>query len=110
MTTVVPHRSMNQRMTALEKANSIRIPRAEWKRSLQGLSMADAREVVANVLSDPPEMLLSMRVEELLLAIPRMGTKKTDRLLHSAGASWRKRVSGLTERQRKALAGALRDW
>jgi guanylate kinase len=108
MTMIAPDRSASQRRNALEQANIIRLGRAQWKRDTKQLTRENASSEVARILDNPPEIMGSMRVEDLLLAIPRIGTRKVDRLLFMAGISPRKRVGGLSSRQREALSAVLR--
>ena len=105
----IPHRSLAQRQHALERANIIRLGRAQWKRDLRLLTRTDASDEVARILDEPPAIMRSMRVEDLLLAIPRIGGAKVDRIMWRAGVSPRKRVGGLSARQRKALSAVLRS-
>jgi hypothetical protein len=59
------------------------------------------------VLREPPGYAVGARVEELLVAVPRVGPSKRSRLLRSCGISGSKTVGGLSERQRQALIDAL---
>lgn len=98
---VPPERSLDQRTEALQRANRVRLAQAALKR--QTRSTADA----AAVLLDPPEHASSMRVEALLLSMQRWGASRVSKILTMARISPVKSIGGLTERQRKELAGLL---
>jgi hypothetical protein len=100
--TPAPERSLEQRMRALGNANRIRIFRAGLKRDVRA-GRADALAV----LRDPPADTQTMKVFELLLAMPKYGRVKVNRLLAREQISPSKTVGGLSERQRRALALAL---
>ena len=105
--TTAPERSYVQRMRALEHANDIRSRRAGLKRR------AKRGEVdLLEVLAEPPTYVRSMKVFDLLLAIPKVGRVKANRTLAKAKVSPSKTVGGLTERQRRELVGrvARRGW
>ena len=88
-----------QHMAALEKANRLRLLRAQAKRQiLQGtLSLADALGL---------ECMASMTVEALLRAQYRCGVIRARKLLSALEISPTRRVEDLTGRQRSALAHA----
>lgn len=101
MTTLAPTRE--QAMAALEKANRIRAVRAQVKRDLK------AGDIQAwPLIADPGDELLNMRVYDVLLAIPRFGVVKAQRLLARHRISQRKTLGGITERQRAELVAALK--
>lgn len=93
-----PDRSLEQRMTALNIANGVRTARAELKRELK----AGARDVRL-LLDDPPDELVTCKIVELLLATPKVGRVKADRLLRQSRVSPSRTVGGLTDRQRAEL-------
>jgi hypothetical protein len=95
-------RSVEQRLAALERANDIRARRARLKRELRA-----GRVLVAPLLLEPPEYIDSMKVFDLLLAMPHWGGVKANRLLSRAGVSPSKTIGGLSERQRRELAGMV---
>lgn len=98
----VPDRSLEQRMEALKRANDVRHHRAELKRDLK------ARRVgVAGLLLNPPEFTASMKVFDVLLATPKVGRVKCNKLLGQCRISPSKTIGGLTDRQREELAGLL---
>lgn len=105
MTTVVapPTRSTKQREDALARANEIRSARARLKKQLKA-----RQTTVGPLLADPPDWIETMSILELLLALPQLGRVKADRVLQRARVSPSKTIGGLTERQRREIAGLLR--
>jgi hypothetical protein len=94
---------------ALREANRVRLVRAAWKRRLAGQSTAWAsRELLANVLSDPPEDLHGMEIGELIGACKRVGPVAVECYAQVAEVSSACQVGALTARQRWVLIGALR--
>jgi hypothetical protein len=98
-----PERTLLQRQEALIKANVVRSKRKDLKRDLKA-----GRESVVSLLLDPPEELLTMKVMDLLLALPKWGSVKVNRVLRVHRISPSKTIGGLSERQRGELLGALR--
>ena len=101
--TAVPERSHEQRLRALGRANEIRSKRAQLKRDLRNGSSG-----IADVLESPPEYLLTAKVFDILLAVPRCGRVKATRMLTQCRISPSKTVGGLSERQRGELVDSLR--
>jgi hypothetical protein len=100
--TGVPERSVAQRRDALRTANEVRSYRAQLKRDLK------ARRVKAvDVLLDPEERVATMKVFDLLLAVPKVGRVKVNKILNGERISPSKTVGGLSARQRAVLAGVL---
>ncbi len=97
-----PERSLDQRMEALRRANDVRMKRAQLKRDLK-----DGAIDIADVLKDPPEHVLTAKVFDLLLAVPRCGRVKATRYLQTCRVSASKTVGGLSERQRAELVALL---
>jgi hypothetical protein len=101
--TAVPARSHDQRMRALEAANEIRTKRAQLKKDLKaGKVRIDA------LLMDPPEYLSSAKVFDLMLAVPKYGRVKVNRVLNQCRISPSKTIGGLSVRQRAELVALLR--
>ena len=98
-----PARSLDQRMEALRRANAVRMQRAQLKRDLRNGSSG-----IADVLESPPEYLLTAKVFDILLAVPRCGRVKATRMLTQCRISPSKTVGGLSERQRGELVDSLR--
>jgi hypothetical protein len=90
-------------MRALEMANEIRTKRAQLKRDLKaGKVKIDA------LLLDPPEWLDSAKVFDIILAVPKYGRVKVNRILNQCRISPSKTIGGLSERQRAELVALLR--
>ena len=98
-----PERSHVQRMDALQRANQIRTQRAQLKRDLR----AGTRSIDSLLLS-PPEYLETAKVVELLLAVPKYGRVKANKVLQHCRISPSKTVGGLSERQRTEIIALLR--
>jgi hypothetical protein len=98
-----PERSLTQRMDALKRANDIRTRRARLKRDLKA-----GRTNIHGLLLDPPEFLETAKVFDLLLAVPKYGRVKVNRILTQCRISPSKTVGGLSERQRNELVSFLR--
>ena len=92
-----------QRMEALKRANEIRTERARLKRDLKA-----GRTQIHGLLLDPPEYLLTAKVFDLLLAVPKYGRVKVNRILTQCRISPSKTIGGLSERQRSELVSYLR--
>lgn len=97
-----PGRSPQQRMDALKMANDVRMKRARLKRDLRA-----RRASIVEVLAEPPECALTAHVDDLLLAVPKFGRVKVNRLLARNMISPSKTIGGMTERQRLALTAEL---
>ena len=101
--TSVPERTNDQRMKALQKANDIRSQRAQLKRDLKG-----GKKKIETLLLDPPEYVLSAKTFDMLLAVPKLGRVKANRILTQCRISPSKTIGGLSERQRGELVQQLR--
>lgn len=98
-----PERSLDQRMDALKRANDIRTARAKLKKDLKA-----NRASINTILLDPPEYVLTAKVFDMLLAVPKYGRVKTNRILNQCRISPSKTIGGLSERQRTELISQLR--
>ena len=92
-----------QYMQALAQANVIRCWRAELKKDIRR-----GRTPAVGVLESPPRQAQTMRVLDLLLAMPKVGRVKANRMLRSAGVSPSATLGGLSERQRAGLLALVR--
>ena len=101
--TAAPERSLNQRMDALQKANVIRTRRAQLKRDLKA-----GRTSIHDLLLSPPDYLETAKVFDMLLAVPKYGRVKVNKILVTCRISPSKTIGGLSERQRNELVGLLR--
>jgi len=98
-----PERSHLQRMEALQRANEIRTQRAQLKRDLKA-----GRTTIDRLLVSPPEYLETAKVFDMLLATPKFGRVKANKILQQCRISPSKTVGGLSERQRTELVELLR--
>ncbi len=89
-------------MDALKRANDIRVRRAKLKKDLK-----DGRVRIEKILEDPPEYVLTAKVFDMLLAVPKFGRVKAARFLNQCRISQSKTVGGLSERQRSELITLL---
>ncbi len=96
-------RSHIQRMDALARANHIRTQRAQVKRDLKA-----GRLTVDSLLLAPPGCVETAKVFDLLLAVPRYGRVKVNKVLAICRISPSKTIGGLSERQRAELVAMLR--
>ena len=101
--TQTPSRSLDQRMEALQRANEVRVQRAELKRRLK-----DGSASIREILEDPPDYVLTAKVSEMLLAVPKYGQVKVNKILAQCRISPSKTIGGLSERQRGELVSYLR--
>jgi hypothetical protein len=90
-------------MEALHRANEIRTRRAQLKRDLKG-----GRVSIHDLLLDPPEYVETAKVFDMLLAVPKYGRVKVNKVLVSCRISPSKTIGGLSPRQRAELVGLLR--
>lgn len=102
---VTPDRSLEQRMDALANANAIRSHRAALKRDLKA-----GRRSLVDALLDPEPELETMKLIALLLATPKVGRVKANKIIVKCKVSPSKTVGGLSPRQREELAGLLAPW
>ena len=98
-----PERSLVQRMDALQRANQIRTRRAQLKRDLKA-----GRVSIQDLLKRPPEYLETAKVFDMLLAVPKYGRVKVNKILVTCRISPSKTIGGLSERQRNELVSLLR--
>jgi hypothetical protein len=99
----VPERTHEQRMRALRRANEIRSRRAQLKRDLKA-----GKVNVEMLLSDPPDYVLSAKAFDMILAMPKYGRVKANKILTQCRISPSKTIGGLSERQRAELVLQLR--
>ena len=101
--TAAPERSLRQRMDALQRANEIRSRRAQLKRDLKA-----GRHSIHSLLLEPPEYVETAKVFDMLLAVPKYGRVKVNKILGQCRISPSKTIGGLSHRQRNELVGMLR--
>ena len=98
-----PARSLDQRMEALQRANDVRVRRAQLKRDLKA-----GRTSIHDLLLNPPDYLETAKVFDMLLAVPKYGRVKVNKILVTCRISPSKTIGGLSERQRNELVSYLR--
>jgi hypothetical protein len=101
-TTIATSVEAPQHMRALERANLVRLARAELKRAI-ARGDADPSEVIR----DCPWETESMTIAELLTSQRRWGRTRARKLLQTLALSENKRLGTLTPRQRALLTSAL---
>jgi hypothetical protein len=99
----VPERTSEQRMRALRRANEIRSSRAQLKRDLKA-----GKRKIESLLLDPPDYVLSAKAFDMILAVPKYGRVKANKILTQCRISPSKTIGGLSERQRAELVHMLR--
>jgi hypothetical protein len=90
-------------MEALARANDIRSRRAQLKRDLKA-----GRLRIHELLLEPPDYLETAKVFDLLLAVPKYGRVKVNKILSQCRISPSKTIGGLSHRQRAELVELLR--
>ena len=99
----IPGRSPDQRLSALQRANEIRLGRSQLKKELAAGSCR-----LDDLLAGPPELARGAKVYDLLLAVPKLGRVRVSKLLRHCRISEAKTLGGLNERQRAELIASLR--
>lgn len=92
-------------MDALGQANVVRTWRARIKRDLKA-----GRLNVADLIESPDERLETMKVFDLLMAVPKIGRVKANKMLQTLRVSGSKTVGGLSDRQRDEMVRWLRTY
>jgi hypothetical protein len=91
-----------QHLRALQRANAVRLARAELKRRV-----ADGEVSAAEVILAAPWEADSMAVSDLLTSQRRWGNTRCRKFLQCIPMSETKTIGSMTERQRRALATLL---
>jgi hypothetical protein len=91
-----------QHMRALQRANEVRLARAELKRRV-----TDGETNAATVILTSPWEAESMAVAELLMSQRRWGHTRARRFLAGVPMTETKTIGSMTERQRQNLAAML---
>jgi hypothetical protein len=89
-------------MRALERANQVRLARAELKRDV-----AAGETSVAEVIVQCPWEAASMAVGDLLMSQRRWGQTRCRKFLAQIPMSEQKTIGSMTDRQRRTLAAIL---
>lgn len=98
-----PPQTPEQRKANLAIANDVRIRRANLKKELKA-----GRAGVIDLLLDPPDYLKTMKIAELLRAVPRWGEKRVNRLLVLSRISPSRSLEALSDRQRKDIVDRMK--
>lgn len=93
-----------QHLVALQRANKVRLARAELKRRI-----GTGEITVGDVVLGTPWEAASMTVADLLMSQKRWGRTRCKKFLSAIPLSETKTVGSLTERQRHAVAQVLGD-
>ncbi len=91
-----------QHLRALQRANEVRLARAELKRRV-----SEGELTASEVVLDAPWEAESMAIADLLMSQRRWGRTRCRRFLASVPLSETKTIGSLTERQRRAVAAQL---
>ena len=91
-----------QRLRALERANQVRLARAELKRQIAGGEVP-----AASIILDSPWEASSWSVGDLLMSQRRWGSTRCQKFLRGLDIAETKQIGTLTQRQRLALATHL---
>ena len=97
-----PERSLQQRREALQRANDVRTKRAKLKKDLKA-----GRTLITTLRLDPPEYVATAKVCDMLLAVPKYGRVKVNKVLTQCRISPSKTIGGLSQRQRDELVKLL---
>lgn len=91
-----------QHLQALQRANRVRLARAELKRRI-----ADGEITAAEVILSSPWEARSMAIADVLMSQRRWGGTRCRKFLAMFHISETKTIGSLTDRQRRALAAQL---
>jgi hypothetical protein len=93
-----------QHLQALQRANAVRLARAELKRRV-----ADGDITAADVILCSPWEAESMTVSDLLTSQRRWGSTRCRKLLQYLSIPENKTIGSMTDRQRRVLAALLSE-
>jgi hypothetical protein len=102
-----PHRSAAQRTAALKLAQEVRIYRARRKREIKRATAPASRAQVVAIVLDPPELMLTMHISDLLVSVRGWAKVRAEAALRRCQVSPHKTLGGLTYRQRRELVREL---
>lgn len=105
---VVPSRTDIQRREALDKANLVRTKRKELKRDIGARRIDLATVIAGHENGQIPWWLETMKIVDLILAAPKYGRVKSNKVLTTCRISPSKTIGGLSERQRTEIVSLLR--
>jgi hypothetical protein len=92
-------RSRAQRMDALGQANWVRHERSELKKGIK----SGERNALTILFNETPDYLKTMKVFDFLLAVPKYGRVKVNKILNHCRIAPSKTIGGMSERQRTEL-------
>lgn len=93
-----------QRAEALAKANAVRFATADMKRKI-----ADGEMNISEVLENPPEYVRNLRIDKLLILLPRVGRQKARLMLRNLHINPGSYLCELTDRQRQVIARGIKE-
>lgn len=91
-------------MTPEQRADGLR--KAAESRAARSAALARVRSgevTIADVLDSDDSPLLAVPVRRVLLAVPRVGTARADKILAELGINKKRRIRGLGVQQRAIL-------
>lgn len=97
---------VEQHETARERANEVRLARADLKRKLK----ARKRFLPDVLTAEIPDWLDNMPTSDLLDAVPSLPKKRIYEFLYTANLSESRTVEHTTVRQRNLLAELVGEW
>lgn len=90
-------------MAALDKADEVRIYRANLKRDIKA-----GRTSIYDILLDPPDLIETMKLIDLMLAVPKYGRVRVDSIMKICTISSSKKIGMMSLRQRMIIVSMLR--
>lgn len=102
--------AMPQHMQALRRANDVRLERAAMRREVAQVARGEGCTRVAELLEDPPDVIATLAIFELLQWPRWIGRSQARAILRMHGPiGERREIQTLTPRQRRALAEHFRN-
>lgn len=108
--TAAPERTLDQRMAALRKGNDIRSRRARFKAQMRASRNGGGKAQALELLTEVPDWAGTMKAPDLLMAVPKIGRVKCNRILNTCRIAPSKTIGGMTERQRRELSNEIRKF
>jgi DNA replication initiation complex subunit (GINS family) len=96
---------VTQPLEALKLANDVR-----KKRALLKLDIKRDPKKVLDLLKDPPDFLYTMKIETLLMAMPRFGKSRVTKIMRAARMASKAQVGDLTAQRRDELSFVIRRY
>lgn len=95
----IPERTLMQRQAALQSANLIRSQRSQLKRELKA-----GRQSIQDIFLNPPPWVENMKVVDALLALPKYGRTRVNKILRICRIAPTKTIGGMSPRQRTEIS------